>query len=809
MPRVLSLATTLLLALATLRAAEPAPTIAKPAATAPVTVREEGNSFILDNGILTARINKRAGEFEALIYRGVDLLGHDQGHVGGWEQDPSAAAKVGGLSQSITIDPASNGGARAEISIKGITKGDPTAGLTPGSPGGAQGGMTNCDLEIRYSLARGESGVYVYAIFSHPAAYGPLNLPESRYITRLSQAFDWISVDADRNMLECAPTDWGTGVVVHAKEQRILDKGVYKNSVEHKYSYTAVQYKIPAYGWSSTRDHVGVWFVNPTIEYLSGGASKQELVCHYGDNGNPDPIILNYWRGTHYGGGASASITAGEEWTKVVGPMLVYVNSLEKFQTPFAADLDTLKATAGNPTVPSAWQANATALWQDALAQAKSEKAKWPYDWVNGVDYPHRAERATVTGKLVLTDAQAKSKKLPHLTVGLAYPDSPGSGGANGNAYLTTASADTAAAAATALAPAPAAENSSTATEGEGAPRTPRAPGAGGPGGPGGQGRRGGGPGGFGRPGGFGPRPTDWVHDAKHYQFWTDGSEDGQFTIPNVRPGTYTLHAFAEGVLGEFAQAQITVTAGQSLDLGTIEWKPVRYGTQLWDIGYPDRTGGKFFKGDGANFWLWGWGLRYPLLFPQDITYTVGKSDYRRDWFFQQTPRSENRSWINPAAKDPANQRFGWLKSESLTEYPQTNEAGPWRIYGRGKATTWTIQFDLAKATTGVAALRLALAGADTQQFIIGVNGQPTAVLRPLSTNALRYNTNKSVWQEQTLKFDAALLKAGANTITLTVPAGELTSGVVYDYLRLELDEGAKLAPPAPPSTTVGTNATN
>jgi rhamnogalacturonan endolyase len=49
------------------------------------------------------------------------------------------------------------------------------------------------------------------------------------------------------------------------------------------------------------------------------------------------------------------------------------------------------------------------------------------------------------------------------------------------------------------------------------------------------------------------------------------------------------------------------------------------------------------------------------------------------------------------------------------------------------------------------------------------------------------------VWQEQTLKFDAALLKAGENTIELTVPAGELTSGVVYDYLRLELDETQKL----------------
>ena len=66
---------------------------------------------------------------------------------------------------------------------------------------------------------------------------------------------------------------------------------------------------------------------------------------------------------------------------------------------------------------------------------------------------------------------------------------------------------------------------------------------------------------------------------------------------------------------------------------------------------------------------------------------------------------------------------------------------------------------------------------------------RPLGTIRPTATNALRYNTNKSVWQEQTLTFDAALLKAGENEMKLTVPAGEVTSGVVYDYLRLELNE--------------------
>lgn len=292
----------------------------------------------------------------------------------------------------------------------------------------------------------------------------------------------------------------------------------------------------------------------------------------------------------------------------------------------------------------------------------------------------------------------------------------------------------------------------------------------------------------------------DWAHDAKYYQFWADGAENGQFTISDVRPGKYTLHAFADGVLGEFARADVVVEAGKSIDLGQLEWKPVRHGRQVWEIGIPDRTGGEYFKGDGANYWLWGWGLRYPLHFPNDVTYTIGKSDYRRDWFFQHVPHSESREWLNPEAKDPANQRFGWVKAESLEQYPQTNTQGPWRIYGRGRATTWTIKFNFDGEPKGVAALRLGLAGADTNNLAIAVNGQSAGSVRPRSTNALRYNTNKSVWQEQTLKFDAALLKRGENELQLTVPAGDLTTGVVYDYLRLELDEAATPAADASPA---------
>jgi rhamnogalacturonan endolyase len=279
-----------------------------------------------------------------------------------------------------------------------------------------------------------------------------------------------------------------------------------------------------------------------------------------------------------------------------------------------------------------------------------------------------------------------------------------------------------------------------------------------------------------------------WAHDGNYYQYWTDGAKSGRFTIPNVRPGTYTLHAFADGVLGEFAQTNITIEPGKSVDLGRLDWKPVRMGRQIWEIGYPDRTGDKFFKGDGSDYWLWGWCVRYPLLFPNDLTYTIGKSDYHKDWFFEQVPHGESTAWLNPEAKDPANQRFGWVHAGT----PGTDM---WRTIGRGRATTWTIKFKMAKAEQGRATLRVALAGADGGGGLaVAVNGQTVGTIHTVATNALRYNTDKGVWREYAQPFDAALLKPGDNEMKLTVPAGDLTSGVVYDYLRLELNEDARPA---------------
>ena len=55
-----------------------------------------------------------------------------------------------------------------------------------------------------------------------------------------------------------------------------------------------------------------------------------------------------------------------------------------------------------------------------------------------------------------------------------------------------------------------------------------------------------------------------------------------------------------------------------------------------------------------------------------------------------------------------------------------------------------------------------------------------------------RSHQAQGLWYEREFRFDASRLNAGDNTLTLTVPAGNVTAGVVYDYLRLEIDANAR-----------------
>ena len=91
--------------------------------------------------------------------------------------------------------------------------------------------------------------------------------------------------------------------------------------------------------------------------------------------------------------------------------------------------------------------------------------------------------------------------------------------------------------------------------------------------------------------------------------------------------------------------------------------------------------------------------------------------------------------------------------------------------------------------------MRLAICGVGTRNLTATVNDQSIGSVSNLVYNAtINRDGIGGYWMEHDLAFNASLMKPGKNVLKLTIPAGGLTSGILYDYLRLELDENA--APP-------------
>lgn len=678
----------------------------------PVTVSETDELFILDNGIVRAKVAKASGDLVSLVYKdsiellatfltpegepdlqkdtpGQNLVGLNRGmtdhQYGFWSHDAMGIRD----SEHKTITKITlNNGNVAEISIKGISK-DRLMGTGPGVRAGTA--QFAADIEIRFALQRGKAGVYTYCIFDHPADYPYTSLGEARFCAKLNEYFDWMSVDADT-------------IYRNAYYPKTLNRG-------DKYVYTANLHNNRAFGWSSTTRNIGLFFINTSMEYMSGGPTKVEFMGHRDTNPVAAPCVLNYWRSSHYGG-AEVNVAAGEHWTKMIGPFLIYI-------------------TEG--TDPQD-------IYKKAKAQVPVEEALWPYTWVQSEAYPLSADRVAVKGKLTLNDTEIASPfTFTKLTVGLVPPP-----------YVSPR--------APIAPPAPDAQpqRPPQPPQGASAQQTQRPP--------------------------MPPPPVippftpfidlpatpipnsenpmvDWQRDAKFYQFWTTGNADGSFEIKHVRAGVYSFYAFADGVPGVFIAENVTVKAGQPLDLGELVWKPVRYGKLLWEIGIPNRSSSEFYYYERHNDPETP--LKYGLMFPNDITYTIGQSNFSKDWFCMHVPHNTD---------------------------PEARSSGMSGATAIGNATPWNVVFNMAAApTSGKVTLRFAIAGSGASELGISVNGEAIGRQRLRSESAIARHGSHGIWTEYLFSFDAAKLKGGTNTLTLTIPAGQCNNGVLYDYISLEL----------------------
>ncbi|CAI9110032.1 OLC1v1009992C1 [Oldenlandia corymbosa var. corymbosa] len=144
----------------------------------------------------------------------------------------------------------------------------------------------------------------------------------------------------------------------------------------------------------------------PSYEFKTGGPLKQELTSHTG------PTCLADFHSQHYAGIKGLQFETGEAWKKVFGPVLSYLNR----------ELDNVEPYL---------------LWEDAKEQALREIQKWPYNFPLSPDFPRADKRATIRGRLLVSDRFLKIENFPAKSayVGLARPGLPGSWQSDAKGY--------------------------------------------------------------------------------------------------------------------------------------------------------------------------------------------------------------------------------------------------------------------------------------------------------------------------------------------------------------------------------------
>jgi len=576
-----------------------------------------GNYVLLDNRIVSAKIEKKSAHLTSYYYKGLETLKDGYYSMGGKE----SYAQPSGCEVSIKTQSSK----LVDVAFKSIWQADAR--------------HEAFDIEAHYVIEKGTPGIYCYVLLSHPAAYPQTSVGEWRYVWKVPQDFfDHIMVDSLRNMELPNSYDYAHAEKTSIPESMKMTTGVKAGTYECKYGYSVEYYDVGTYGQASNKYKVGGWAVLGGYDFFNDGPTQADL------NAAAGTILVHFGR-DHYAG-SGTQVEAGEEWNKIFGPFLLYVNNGK----------------------------DANAMWADAKKKVVEEKAKWPYKWLtNTPNYPLANERGSAAGRFVVNDPFKPNIRGGNAWVGLAMPG------------------------------------------------------------------------------------VDWEKDSKNYQYWIKADADGRFTIPNVRPGTYTLHAYVNGAVGEYTKENIAVKAGQTVMLDNVEWHiPRNKGKLIWEIGYPNRTAREFMFGDQYwNSFMW---ETYSKVLPNPIVYTVGKSDWHKDWNYVHS---------------------SYLNSD-----------------GKFVAWPWHINFKLDKLpVNGMATLTFAFASVHVARLETFVNDES----KPFDSVVPGHNTGGNALVRQgihakystyVLSIPVSKLKVGDNTITLLQGrTGNRTDHIMYDYISLEVPE--------------------
>lgn len=231
-------------------------------------------------------------------------------------------------------------------------------------------------------------------------------------------------------------------------------------------------------------------------------------------------------------------------------------------------------------------------------------------------------------------------------------------------------------------------------------------------------------------------RASILYNQAGDYIYYVKADAAGRFSLPAVRPGTYTLYAWqTQGSVTQSFARDGVVVKGDKRDLGAIGWDAAFHPNLIFQVGRADRMADEFKFGSAPRTSQW------VTQIPTDLTFTIGQSKEGDDWYYAQ------------------------------------------------HAGTWTIDFNVTKVPSGQAYLTIPVAGGPGKVAVL-VNGEEVGRISHRDDASVRRAANRSgVYARFEFTFPASRLKVGANTVALRMLApGGNNNGIMYDTVLLESD---------------------
>ncbi|MBU3178815.1 hypothetical protein KPL47_21115 [Clostridium estertheticum] len=231
----------------------------------------------------------------------------------------------------------------------------------------------------------------------------------------------------------------------------------------------------------------------------------------------------------------------------------------------------------------------------------------------------------------------------------------------------------------------------------------------------------------------------EFIRQKGDYIFYSQSDKEGKFLINNVRPGTYTLYAYAtKGDVTRQLSKDYIVIGNDNLDLGEIIWNPPYHKNKLWQIGTSNRTAKEFKFGNELRNYKWN------NMVPENLDYVIGKSKEGEDWYYAQT-----------------------------------------------KPGNWNIKFNMDKNYEKRFYLTISIASATKNKIdgkveptlVVKVNGKVVKSTDYISDTSIYRSAMKSGWYHlEEVEFDSNILNIGENIITFTT----CNAAIMYDTIILE-----------------------